>query len=465
MKKRLICMLLCLVMILPLMQAAVLAAGSNAPSERYYNENQAFGYDALTKNGTLEGLAYVNVGSARLNRNSASATTGAAVANGVTIGFDEGYYLDSYKIVCGDKYSCQTAASGRAVGKSDVMSGATAASITLLSDDGITKAAFGHSSRKAPYWLLLKLQQDNTLYDVSYNWGELADDITAAAPAVQQYKVNAVVTVAAPSEAALAEAAQTGENGYRFLGWQLDLDSEIHQAEDQFGMPRKNVVLTALWAEIETPTPAYYTINIPIEKTVALQGDKEPGKQSFRFEMKESYADASFEILNDTIQTDGAGTFTGFYSVRVDQDNFANLTEGFVLTEADDGAENWIYDDTQWGVVPYTDQSGEIQFRFANLSAGEEMWGNEAYDYDCARFTNTYTEHETPTPGNPDQPETPKTPETPEAPEAPETPDKSQNPSTGDGGQPWLWAALLFASGCALFGTGTHARKKRILNK
>ena len=67
MKKRLICMLLCLVMILPLMQAAVLAAGSNAPSERYYNENQAFGYDALTKNGTLEGLAYVNVGSARLN--------------------------------------------------------------------------------------------------------------------------------------------------------------------------------------------------------------------------------------------------------------------------------------------------------------------------------------------------------------------------------------------------------------
>lgn len=68
--------------------------------------------------------------------------------------------------------------------------------------------------------------------------------------------------------------------------------------------------------------------------------------------MKESYADASFEILNDTIQTDGAGTFTGFYSVRVDQDNFANLTEGFVLTEADDGAENWIYDDTQWGVVP-----------------------------------------------------------------------------------------------------------------
>ena len=109
MKNRLICMLLCLVMILPLMQAAVLAAGSNAPSERYYNENQAFGYDALTKNGTLEGLAYVNVGSARLNRNSASATTGAAVANGVTIGFDEGYYLDSYKIVCGDKYSCQTA--------------------------------------------------------------------------------------------------------------------------------------------------------------------------------------------------------------------------------------------------------------------------------------------------------------------------------------------------------------------
>lgn len=68
MKKRLICMLLCLVMILPLMQAAVLAAGSNAPSERYYNENQAFGYDALTKNGTLEGLAYVNVGSARLNQ-------------------------------------------------------------------------------------------------------------------------------------------------------------------------------------------------------------------------------------------------------------------------------------------------------------------------------------------------------------------------------------------------------------
>ena len=441
---RLFSMMVCLILTLTLLPMTVSAKGQQGAgglSEQYYNSAQSFGYDALTSggqnNGELDGLASVSVGTANLTRNSAASTTGAAVANGVTIGFQEGYYLDSYKIVCGDKYGCRTDASGKAVSKSNVMSGATTASITLGESDGITKAAFGHSSQKAPYWLLLKLAADSTLYSVTYNWGELADDLTAALPETKSYKVNAIVTVASPGASALSEAATIGENGYQFLGWQLDLDSETHQANDTFGMPRKNVVLTALWKKIAA-TEVHYTINVPIVKTVVQDGSAAPGAQTFQFAMIESDTPAEFEILNDTIETTGAGTFEGVYSIRVSEETFRNLSEGFAIAEVNGEAADWTYDETVWGVVPYMDNSGEISVRFANLSAEEELWGKTEYEYTAAEFTNTYSANTAAE--EPEQPEAPK-------PEAPK-PD-SQNPSTGDSFQPWLLALLLLASGTA----------------
>lgn len=79
-----------------------------------YNANYRFGYDSFNSGSStdLAGLASVSVGNTALSRNSAASTVGAAVSQGVTVSFNPGYYLYQYKIVCGDKYSCQTAARG-----------------------------------------------------------------------------------------------------------------------------------------------------------------------------------------------------------------------------------------------------------------------------------------------------------------------------------------------------------------
>lgn len=224
-------------------------APSNQPNEAYYNENQSFGYDAFTKNGKITGVRAVTVGNTVLTKGSAGSTTGAAVANGVTISFEEGYYLSRYKIVCGDKYSCGTDAAGNAVGAGNVMEGAEEASITLGSDV-MTKRAFGHTSRKEPYWLLIDVAFDASVYHVSYDWGELAGTLENTAPADDTgYRVNSIVRVAAPSEAATSEAY--GE-GYVFAGWRISIEpNNIYQAGNQFGMPQDNVTLTAVWEQTE----------------------------------------------------------------------------------------------------------------------------------------------------------------------------------------------------------------------
>ncbi|MDD7035857.1 MAG: Cna B-type domain-containing protein [Firmicutes bacterium] len=213
-----------------------------------YNANYRFGYDSFNSGSStdLAGLASVSVGNTALSRNSAASTVGAAVSQGVTVSFNPGYYLYQYKIVCGDKYSCQTAARGQATAATGVMSGATNASYTIA----CTKGDFNHTSKKDPYWILLQLKQDTATYTVTYDWGELKTALKATVPEDNtKYLVNQIVTVKEPSEAAVAEAKSLG---YEFTGWELD--KSVYQANDKFGMPQKNVTLVAQWEKIEIET-------------------------------------------------------------------------------------------------------------------------------------------------------------------------------------------------------------------
>ena len=222
--------------------------GAQQPSERYYHADHKFGFDSMTSGGTVTG-ATVSVGGAALTEGNASSTNAAALASGVTITFQPGYYLHSYKIVCGDKYSCNTAAQGMAVSVTNVMSGATQASYTVT----LTKTALGHSSEKGPYWILLDIRQDDVKYKVTYNWGILEGKLTNAAPATETHLVNEVVTVKEGDADAIAQAQAMG---YRFLGWSNSIDGKLYQPGDQFGMPAKDVVLTALWEVI----PVSFTV-------------------------------------------------------------------------------------------------------------------------------------------------------------------------------------------------------------
>ena len=242
--------------------AEIMAPGGvQQPSERYYHADHKFGFDSMTSGGTVTG-ATVSVGGAALTEGNASSTNAAALASGVTITFQPGYYLHSYKIVCGDKYSCNTAAQGMAVSVTNVMSGATQASYTVT----LTKTALGHSSEKGPYWILLDIRQDDVKYKVTYNWGILEGQLTNAAPATETHLVNEVVTVKEGDADAIAQAKTMG---YRFLGWSNSIDGNLYQPDAQFGMPAKDVVLTALWEKIpeDTLNPGTGSVVIPFTKS------------------------------------------------------------------------------------------------------------------------------------------------------------------------------------------------------
>ena len=216
--------------------------GGMETSEEYFNASNSFGYDSFTSGGNLSGVKYVTVGGTSLSRGSASTTTGAAASGVTRIGFNPGWYLYRWKVVCGDKYSCRTDAAGNAANASNVMSGASEAYYDLY----LTKAQMGHSSRKAPYWLLIELKEDTTKYPVTYNWGILEGTLTNDAPEGGEYTVSTVVTVQSPSAAAISEAAAID---YEFVGWVMEYNSvsQSTSPNSTFAMPRTAVTLTAQW--------------------------------------------------------------------------------------------------------------------------------------------------------------------------------------------------------------------------
>ncbi|WP_269431776.1 MSCRAMM family protein, partial [Bacillus sp. FJAT-27916] len=290
------------------------------PDERYYNEKDEFGYDSMTEGGTVTG-ATVSVNGTTLTKGEHSSTTGEAVENGILITFTPGYYLHSYKVVCGDKYGCQTDASGNAISKAEVMEGATVASIMLDSDDGITKTAFGHSSRKDPYWLLLDVRQDNTKYKVTYNWGDLEGKINTDVPAEKSYLVSSVVTVEAAADAALAEAEALG---YTFAGWKYTYEGydgvTTMQPNQTFSMPNKNVTMTAIWEEIPVGTLTVTKEVADVESDdnsatfnfiILDENDKQVANESISYPEKKSLSIEKLPVGKYTVlEKDPSGAYT-----------------------------------------------------------------------------------------------------------------------------------------------------------
>ena len=178
------------------------------------------------------------------------------------------------------------------------------------------------------------------------------------------------------------------------------------------------------------------TISIPITKTVEQKGSEAPAKEIFEFIISELNSDAEYTIENASIETDGAGTYTGTLTITVpDAEAFAKLSEGFTVTEKNSGEENWSYDTTEWFVWMTMNEDGSISIHTANLTAGEKPWDNAASASSALTFTNTYNKTQTPV-----------------IPEAPDTGD-----SNGVG-----WMAILFATSAVCLGAVALYNKKRI---
>ena len=158
------------------------------------------------------------------------------------------------------------------------------------------------------------------------------------------------------------------------------------------------------------PDPETVTISIPIYKKVGQGGNTAPGKQTFTFVLSDFGADDAapqVTVKNNTIETNGAGYYETVMTVTVDKNNIGNLSEGFKVTERNDGAPYWAYDATEWYVVPEMNDDQSTYCTFYNQTAGDKPWETET-SYNGISFTNIYTYNYNggynPTPVRPVQP-------------------------------------------------------------
>lgn len=156
--------------------------------------------------------------------------------------------------------------------------------------------------------------------------------------------------------------------------------------------------------------PETVTISIPIYKEVRQGGNTAPGKQTFTFVLSDFGAkDAAPQVTvaNNTIETNGAGYYETVMTVTIDKESFDNLSEGFKVTERNDGAPYWAYDATEWYVVPEMNDDQSTYCTFYNQTAGDKTWETET-SYNGISFTNIYTYNYNggynPTPVRPVQP-------------------------------------------------------------
>ena len=134
--------------------------------------------------------------------------------------------------------------------------------------------------------------------------------------------------------------------------------------------------------------PETVTISIPIYKKVGQGGNTAPGKQTFTFVLSDfGVIDAASQVTvaNNTIETNGAGYYETVMTVTVDKNNIGNLSEGFKVTERNDGAPYWAYDATEWYVVPKMNNDQSTYCTFYNQTAGDQT------PYNDISFTNIYT--------------------------------------------------------------------------
>ena len=184
-------------------------------------------------------------------------------------------------------------------------------------------------------------------------------------------------------------------------------------------------------------------IEVPFKLDVKKTGEMDPGKETFKFVVERFGAPVEYELVQDTVETEGEKTYEGKFIFTISANQAGNLSEGFVIRQVKGNAEGWTYDETKFYAIPtfddtYTNVAG---WRFLKYDENAELDYNNPIEE--ISFTNSYNA---------------KKPVTPPAPQP-------ESPETGDNSMTGLWIALLFISGAALTGTTLYFRKKRVTNQ
>lgn len=185
-------------------------------------------------------------------------------------------------------------------------------------------------------------------------------------------------------------------------------------------------------------------IEVPFKLNVKKTGEKDPGKETFKFVVERFGAPVEYVLVQDTVETEGEKTYDGKFVFTISANQVHNLSEGFVIRQVKGNAEGWTYDETKFYAMPMFADTYKNVAGWRFLKYGE----NAEFDYNNPieeiGFTNSYNA---------------KKPVTPPAPQ------KTESPKTGDSNMVGLWIALLFVSAASLTGTTLYSRKKRANNR
>ena len=185
-------------------------------------------------------------------------------------------------------------------------------------------------------------------------------------------------------------------------------------------------------------------IEVPFKLTVKKTGEKDPGKETFKFALERFGATTEYTVVQDTVETEGEKTYDGKFIFTIGANQAGNLSEGFVIRQVKGNAEGWTYDEAKFYARPIFADS------YSNVAGWSFLKYDENAEFDYNNpieeigFTNSYNAKKPVTPPSPQKPKSPK---------------------TGDSSMPVFWIALFLVSGIAMTGTALYSRKKRANNR
>ena len=320
MKKRLMAGLLAAVMLLTLLSGGALALDWDDrerlgwPTGRSYVDWWPV-YWGFDKNSQVEdpSLVTVTAGSAdvayaaskktaqeALDDNK-TANAGQAIKGKFIIRVEEGYYLSSYRLVCGNHKDCGITKYNDRVEVEPDENGDYSAEIRYA----VTGKDFSHNQLSAfyptekpqyalgnagdglnqyyPYYLLVEVMADPATYQIAYDWGALADTLSSYDVPSEQtgLKHNQEVTTREPADGAVSAALS---EGYVFDGWKITGtgygDNASVDAGGKVVIQGSDLKLTAKWRKAGKPDVS--DVRVVVDCTNASAGHAGSAEQALQ---------------------------------------------------------------------------------------------------------------------------------------------------------------------------------------
>ena len=211
----------------------------------------------------------------------------------------------------------------------------------------------------------------------------------------------------------------------------------------------------AIGCELGTPAAEpIITLTVPFTTTVKQGGNVAPGETTFELAIVGSNAgdeNISDVTVSGSVTTNGAGDYDGTLTFTgTERSLWRMLSEGAFVQQVNDRKANWTYDDTVWGVLWWGgaaySNTDSVESTVIVVSTSIDGQGNYYIDWDNLQkedmtFTNTYTksvfEPTEPIESDPDLPQ------------------------TGDNSSMILRVALLLISGSAVIGMIAAGKKRK----